>query len=292
MTGTFQSEVDVLRRVVLKHAREAFVDLPCIERGWKDLGYLRPPDFERAVHEYEDFLSLLDRFGIECLCLPTASDVGLDSIYVRDASVVTDRGVVLCNMGKLERADEPDAHEAAYRTWGIPILGRVEGEGRLEGGDVVWLDDHSLAVGVGYRTNAEGVGQLEGILPDGVEVVRVPLPHWKGPSDVFHLMSMLSPLAGDLALVHSPLMPVPFRQLLLSRGVELVEAHPSEIESLACNVLAVAPRICVSAVGSPKTADRLTRAGVEVHTFEAGEICLKGSGGPTCLTRPLERESP
>ncbi len=289
MTTTFHSEVGTLRRVVVKHAREAFVDLPCIERRWKELGYLRPPDYERAVQEFDDFITVLDRFRIECLFLPLDPDVGLDSLYVRDASVVTDRGVVLCNMGKPARAGEPEAHEAAYRKWGIPVVGRVEGNGRLEGGDVVWLDDRTVAVGLGYRTNAEGARQFGALLPGGVEMVLVPLLHGKGPSDVFHLMSMLSPLGGDLALVHSPLLPVPFRQLLLSRDVELVEAHPSEIDGLACNVLAVAPRVCVMAAGAPETMRRLIAAGVEVHEFEAREICLKGSGGPTCLTRPLER---
>ncbi len=156
---------------------------------------------------------------------------------------------------------------------------------------MVWLDDRTVAVGLGYRTNAEGARQFGALLPEAVEMVLVPLPHWKGPSDVFHLMSMLSPLDRDLALVHSPLMPVSFRQLLLSRDVELVEAHPSEIDGLACNVLAVAPRVCVMAAGAPETVSRLAAAGVEVHDFEAREICLPGSGGPTCLTRPLERHT-
>ncbi|MCH7562794.1 MAG: hypothetical protein IH968_03120 [Gemmatimonadetes bacterium] len=289
MTRTFQSEVGALRRVVVKHARDAFVDPPNIERGWEDLGFLRPPDYERAVQEYDGFITVLDGLRIDCMFLPLERDVGLDSLYVRDASVVSDRGVVLCNMGKPARAGEPEAQEAAYRRWGIPIIGRVEGNGRLEGGDVVWLDDRTVAVGLGYRTNAEGARQFRALLPEAVEMVLVPLPHWKGPSDVFHLMSMLSPLDGNLALVHSSLMPVPFRQLLLSREVELVEAHPTEIDDLACNVLAVAPRVCVMAAGAPETVSRLVAAGVEVHNFEAGEICLPGSGGPTCLTRPLER---
>lgn len=290
MTTTFHSEVGPLRRVVVKHAREAFVDLPCIERRWKDLGYLRPPDYERAVEEYDDFITVLHRFGIECLFLPIEPDLGLDSLYVRDASVVTDGGIVLCNMGKAARSGEPAAHEASYRQWGIPVIGRVEGDGRLEGGDVVWLDDRTVAVGLGYRTNAEGARQFGALLPEGVAVVLVPLPHGKGPSEVFHLMSMLSPLDRDLALVHSPLMPVPFRQLLLSMDIELVEAHPGEIDALGCNVLAVAPRVCVMAAGAPETMRRLLATGVEIHEFEASEICLKGSGGPTCLTRPLERD--
>ena len=289
MTTTFHSEVGALRRVVVKHAREAFGDHTSIERQWKDLCYLGPPDYGRAVVEYDAFLGLLGDFGIEVQLLPASEDAGLDSLYTRDASVVTDRGVVLCSMGKAARAGEPDAQETAFREWGIPVVGRVGGDGRLEGGDLVWLDERTVAVGLGYRTNAEGVRQLSELLPQGVEVISVPLPHWTGPEGVFHLMSMLSPLDTDLALVHSPLLPVPFRQRLVSRGIELVEAHESEIDALACNALAVAPRVCVLAAGAPETVSRLTAAGVEVHEFDAEEICLKGSGGPTCLTRPLER---
>ena len=289
MTTTFHSEVGALRRVVVKHAREAFVDRPSIERQWKDLGYLGPPDYGRAVVEYDAFLGLLGDFGIEVRLLPASEDAGLDSLYARDPSVVTDRGVVLCSMGKAARAGEPDAQETAFRECGIPVVGWVGGDGRLEGGDVVWLDERTVAVGLGYRTNAEGVRQLSELLPQGVEVISVPLPHWTGPEGVLHLMSMLSPLDTDLALVHSPLLPVPFRQRLVSRGIELVEAHESEIDALACNALAVAPRVCVLAAGAPETVSRLTAAGVEVHEFDAEEICVKGSGGPTCLTRPLER---
>jgi N-dimethylarginine dimethylaminohydrolase len=160
----------------------------------------------------------------------------------------------------------------------------------LEGGDFLWLDEATAVVGRGYRTNDEGIEQLEILLADTADdLVVVPLPHWKGPSDVFHLMSVISPIDHDLALVYSPLLPVPFREFLLHRGVSLVEVPDEEFESMGCNVLAVAPRVCLVVEGNPVTRRRLEDAGAQVHAYSGEEISLPGCGGPTCLTRPLLR---
>jgi N-dimethylarginine dimethylaminohydrolase len=172
----------------------------------------------------------------------------------------------------------------------VPIRGRITGAGRLEGGDVCWINPGTVAVGRGYRTNDAGIGQLRDLLAGCVdEVIVVALPHWRGPEDVFHLMSIVSPIDRDLFLVYAPLLPVPFREALLARGIELVEVPPPEFETLGCNVLAIAEREVLMVAGNPMTRTRLERAGVTVHEFAGGEICLKGGGGPTCLTRPLVR---
>jgi N-dimethylarginine dimethylaminohydrolase len=173
---------------------------------------------------------------------------------------------------------------------GIPVLGAIDGDGLLEGGDFVWFDRATCAVAEGYRTNAEGVRQLREILGPGVEVLAVPLPHDQGPGACLHLMSLISPLDADLALVYSRLMPVPFREWLLARGIALVEVPDEEYGlTMACNVLALAPRKCLAIEGSPVTRARLEAAGCEVIAVKAEEISLKGGGGPTCLTRPLLR---
>jgi N-dimethylarginine dimethylaminohydrolase len=192
-------------------------------------------------------------------------------------------------MGKEDRRTEPTAVGTLLRKLGVPVLGAVSGAGRIEGGDVTWLDRKTLAVGRGYRTNDEGIRQLRAPLGDSVQIVTVPLPHWRGPADVFHLMSMISPVADDLAVVYSPLLPVPFREFLLGRGFGLVEVPDQEFESMGCNVLAVAPRVCLLRSGNPMTRRRLEAAGVTVHEFAGDEICGRGAGGPTCLTRPLTR---
>lgn len=285
-----QSEVGTLERVILKHARNAFVSDAAVGEQWRDLNYTGPPDVGLAVAEYGRFLDLLRRLGADVHCLPANGTVGLDSIYVRDAAIVCDRGVILCSMGKAQRRAEPAAQEAALRALGVPIHGAVQGDGRLEGGDVCWIDERTLAVGRGSRTNDAGIRQLRALVADCInELIVVPLPHWRGPSDVFHLMSIVSPIDRDLFLVYAPLLPVPFREALLARGIALVEVPDAEWATLGCNVLAVAPRTCVLLAGNPETRRRLERAGAVVHEFDGRHICLPGGGGPTCLTRPLVR---
>lgn len=287
-TGGF-NEYGALRRVALCHARGAYGDAKTVAQSWQALGYNDAPDYERALADYDRFAVLLTETGAEIDYLPANGALTLDAIYARDALLVSPQGLILCNMGKPARTGEPAASGEQLQTLGFSIAGRIEGEGRLEGGDLVWFDEHTLAVAHGYRTNAPGITQLKALLGPEVEVITVPLPHYKGPDDVFHLMSIISPLDGDLALVHSPLMPVIFRDWLLGRGLQLVEVAAEEFETLGCNVLALAPRRCLMAEGNPKTRARLEAAGCEVLTYPAREISAKGDGGPTCLTRPLVR---
>jgi N-dimethylarginine dimethylaminohydrolase len=194
-------------------------------------------------------------------------------------------------MGKRAREPEPAAQERTLGAAGagLAIAGRIEAPGRLEGGDVVWIDDRTLVVGRGYRTNGAGIRQLRALLGDAVEVIEVPLPHWRGESDVMHLMSLISPVDNDLAVVYSRLIPVPFREWLLERGLRLVETPDEEFETMGTNVLALAPRRCVMLSGSPRTRAALEAAGAEVIEYEGAEISVKGAGGPTCLTRPITR---
>jgi len=292
MTTTAQSDVGAIKRLVMKHASDAFVSSDVIDSQWRDLNYLGQPDIERAIHEYQGLIELIDQFGIEVHFLPRDDRVGLDSIYVRDASVVCDKGVILCNMGKWQRREEPAVQEAWFRRLGLPIVGSITGDGTVEGGDLVWLDGRSVAVGQGLRTNTEGIRQLQELLRDCVDdFVVVPLPHCAVPGDVFHLMSILSPIDVDLALVYPPLLPDSLREPLIARGFDLVEVPDREFHTMGCNVLAVAPRRCIMLEGNPITRERLEQAGAEVWTFGGREISEKGAGGPTCLTRPLSREA-
>lgn len=284
-----QSDVGAIQSVLLKHARDAFRDAATLSAAWRELNYLAPPDPGRAAAEYDRFAALIEENGARIHWMPPDDVTGLDSIYVRDASIPSTAGMILCNMGKAARTTEPAAQGEAFRAFGIPVAGAITGGGKIEGGDVVWLDAKTLAVGRGYRTNDEGIRQLRALLGGGTEVVVAPLPHWRGPADVFHLMSILSPIDRDLALVYSPLLPVPFRELLLERGFGLVEVPDEEFESMGCNVLALGPRRCLMIDGNPATRARLEQAGAQVTIFAGDEICRKGSGGPTCLTRPILR---
>ena len=290
MNTTLQSDTGRLLKVIVKSARDAFVSPAKLAAEWQPLNFTHCPDLARAETESDAFAALLRRLGVEVLTAPRDDAQSIDSIYIRDAGIVCDRGLILCSMGKANRHAEPAALRRAAEAWGVPIVGEITGTGRVEGGDVAWVDSRTLAIARGYRTNDEGIRQLRALLGHCVdELVVVPLPHYRGPGDVFHLMSIYSPLAPDLALVHSPLMPIPFRELLLAKGNALIEVAPEEIDTLGCNVLAVAPRLCVMAAGNPVTRRRLLDAGCEVHEFSGEEIAKKGGGGPTCLTRPLAR---
>lgn len=285
------NEVDPIAMLVVKHAREAFGDADAVAAQWQALNFTSAPDFPKALAEYDALLALLRQSGATLHQLPADHAAGIDSIYVRDASIVTPRGVVLCRMGKALRAGEPEAQARAFAAWGIPVLGAIEPPGQIEGGDVVWLNERTIAVGRGYRTNDAGIAQLRGFLDPAVELIIVPLPHWRGPGDVFHLMSILSPVDHDLAVVYSPLMPVSFRERLLSGGHRLVEVSDDEFATMGANVLALAPRRCVMLDGNPRTRALLERAGAHVDVYDGLEISVKGGGGPTCLTRPILRSA-
>lgn len=285
-----QNETAQIRRVLMKHARDAFRSQEKLGAEWRPLNYLGEPDFLKACAQSDRLAQILTDLGCEIDWLPAHDGVGIDSIYVRDNALVSRNGVVLCQMGKDARRPEPAAMEESLRQSGTTVLGHIGGEGKIEGGDLIWLDGDVIAVADGYRTNREGVRQLKTLLGDAVsEIITVPLPHWNGPGDVLHLMSFISPIAPDLALVYSRMMPVFFRDWLLERGIELVEVPDEEYDSMGCNVLAVAPRVAVMLDGNPETRRRLEGAGVEVHSYDGSEISAKGCGGPTCLTRPLER---
>jgi N-dimethylarginine dimethylaminohydrolase len=284
------AEFGRLTRVLLKHPREAFRSDDAIAAEWKSLSFGAAPSFARAIQEYDAFVEVLRTAGVQVDHLAAAGETNLDSIYVRDASIVCSRGVILCRMGKRLRTAEPNAQKAAYRTLGIPIVGEITAPACLEGGDVVWLDDQTIAVGRGYRTDDDGILQLRALLGDSIEeLIAVSLPHWRGPGDVLHLMSLISPIDRDLAVVYSPLLPVDFRQRLIAHGCELIEVPHEEFETMGTNVLALGPRDCLMLAGNPQTRNALERAGARVREYMGNEISVKGAGGPTCLTRPLAR---
>lgn len=288
---TCHSEYGIIKTIFIKKALDAFRGQEKIDAEWKTLNFLSAPDFKVALTESAQFEKHIRDNGAEVKFFPTEEVLSLDSIYCRDASIATDAGMIICNMGKPARMGEPWACAKEYAKNAITILGEIKSPGKVEGGDVAWLDTQTLAVGRTYRTNAEGVRQLREMLaPIGVSVLEVQLPHYKGPGDVFHLMSILSPVDKDLAVVYSPLMPIVFREELINRGYRFVEVPESEFDTMGCNVLALAPRKCLMVKGNPKTKEQLLGAGCEVIEYDGQEISYKGGGGPTCLTRPIIRE--
>jgi len=290
MSKTHHSEYLRLESVYIKSAKEAFQSNELLENQWEELNYLSKPNFSLALKEYENFESIFKQNNIEVHHFSSNENVKMDSIYCRDASIATDFGIIICNMGKEGRINEPKAQLKEYQKQGINILGVIKSPGTIEGGDVAWLDKKTLAVGHTYRTNEEGIKQLKQLLESkGVVIIVANLPHYKGNQDVFHLMSILSPVDANLAVVYSPLMPIKFRNELLERGFQLIEVPEEEFESMGCNVLAISPRNCVMVEGNPITKNLLEKAGCKVNSYLGKEISVKGGGGPTCLTRPLLR---
>ena len=290
MKKTHHSEYLKLETLYLKSAESSFYSEKQLSNQWEELQFISKPNFNESLKEYEKFQLFLANKNIELSFFPEDKKTWIDSIYCRDASIATDFGMIICNMGKKGRLYEPKAQLEAYQKNDKDILGEIKFPGTLEGGDVAWLDLNTLAVGHTYRTNEEGIRQLKSLLePKGIEVIVVELPHYKGKEDVFHLMSILSPVDKNLAVVYSPLMPIKFRNELLQRGIQLIDVPDGEFESMGCNVLAVGPRDCLMVDGNPITKKLLENAGCQVFSYKGHEISVKGGGGPTCLTRPMER---
>ncbi len=283
-----QSMTAPLARVVMRRPGSAMAAADPV--SWH---YAGPLDGARLEQQHAALAAIVARAGAEVIWLDEILDDLADAVFTHDPSLVTAAGAVLLAMGKPLRRGETAAHGRLYGKLGIPILGRVEAPGAVEGGDCLWLDEETLIVGRGFRTNQSGIEQLSAILaPLGVTVLAFDLPVSQGQAACLHLMSLISPLDHDLALVHASLLPVAFYQLLLDRGVTLVEAPAEEYRAsntLSINVLALAPRHGVMLGGLPQTAQALRDAGCRVETFPGDELCIKTEGGPTCLTRPVLR---
>ena len=250
-------------------------------------GFLHPVDLGLAQREHAAFVETLASLGPTVHVLETEL-ASPDLLYPFDPLLISDRGAIPLRPGKPNRAAEPSALEAWTLSRGIPTVGRIVGPGTIEGGDTFWLRPDLLCIGRTLRTNADGATQLASLAGGDVRVFDV--PYWRGPAELIHLLSVISPVADDLAVVYLPLLPVGLWQLLRELGIRLLEVPDEEFATLGCNVLAVRPGVVIVAEGNPVTASALSAAGCEVHTYPATEIGINGSGGPTCMTRPVLRD--
>jgi len=280
-----QSMFAPLRRVVVRRPDEAFAAAD--PAAWH---YAAAPDLPAARREHDALVAVLHQAGSEVCFHDEPLPHHADAIYVYDPAIVTDAGAVVLSMGKSLRRGEEEPLARCLEALGVPILARLNGSARAEGGDLLWLDHDTLAVGLGFRTNAEGLRQIrDAVEPLGVAVVPVELPYHTGPQACLHLLSLISIVDERLAVVYPPLLSVPFYQLLQEHGFSLVEVPPAEFETMGTNVLALAPRHCLVLEGNPVTRARLEAGGCQVWAYRGEEISLKAEGGPTCLTRPILR---
>jgi dimethylargininase len=280
-----QSMVAPLKRVLVRAPDEAFGNAdPAL---WH---YTSQPDLAAARAEHAAFVRTLEQAGCEVVVDRQAQPGRADSIFVHDPALVTDAGAIILRMGKPLRRGEEASMAAALQAAGVPILGRLTGEATAEGGDLLWLDHDTLAVGIGYRTNMAAAEQLQALIaPLGAQVLTYDLPYDQGAAACLHLMSTVSLVSADLAVIYRPLMAVRFIQELERRGVRLIDVPAHEYARMATNVLAISPDECLMLDGNPQTQAALAAAGVEVRTYVGNEMSLKAEGGATCLTRPIWR---
>jgi dimethylargininase len=250
--------------------------------GW------RRPDPALLLDQHERFAEVLEDLGVEVVVLPPLEGL-VDACFVFDPVMVTGVGAVVLRSAKTIRFAEAEPLVAELSARGVPMIGRLDGAALADGGDLLWLDEGTVLAGRGYRTNAEAHRQLAAMLAaEGAILERCDLPHDRGPGHVLHLLSLVSPVTEELAVVFEPLAPVPLLEELRARMIRWVVVDPDEYATLATNVLAVRPGVVVMADGNPRTRRALEAEGCEVHVYEASELS-KGDGGPTCLTRPLRR---
>ncbi len=281
-----QSMIAPLRRVLVKRPEEVFGAADPSE--WH---YASRPDLEIARREHDALVQILRDAGAQVLYHDEPQPAQADAIYVFDPAIVTDRGAIVLSMGKDLRRGEEAPMARRLEALGVPVLYTLHGEARAEGGDLLWVDHETLAVGLGFRTNAQALGQLRKALDGlGVTVIPVDLPYHTGPEACLHLLSLISIVDHNLAVVYPPLLSVPFWQFLQDRGFRVVEVPEQEFVTMAPNVLALAPGQCLMLEGNPITQGRLEAAGCTVRTYRGQEISLKAEGGATCLTRPILRE--
>lgn len=286
-----QSMVKKIDTILIKRPESAYISQENLSANWEAFKYFGCPDFEKAKKEYDNFEAIIRANVPHVYTLPYDARAGLDSIYTHDPVKITEKGAIYFPMGKELRSKEFLATEEFLKSQGVPTLGYIQPPGKMEGGDVLWIDERTVAIGLGYRTNQEGIRQFKELTKGLVdEYIIVPMPYADGPEACLHLMSIVSFVDTDKAVVYSKYMPVFFRNYLLEKGFELIECGDQEYDYLGTNLLALEPKKCVLIQGCPEIQKKLEEKGIEVLTYEGQEISYKGTGGPTCLTCPVCRK--
>lgn len=285
-----QSMVGKIESILIKRPQQAFISQENLNNTWEEFKYFGCPDYETVLKEYEVFEQYITQNVKNIYYLPQDDRTGLDSIYTHDPLKITKKGAIYFPMGKALRSKEYLATKAYLESIGVPTLGEIKAPGKMEGGDVLWIDEKTVAIGRGYRTNEEGIRQFKELTKDIIdEYIIVPMPHGEGEDACLHLMSIISFVDTDKAVVYSKFMPVFFREFLIERGFQLIEAGDEEYDYLGTNLLALQPGKVILIKGCPEVEGKLKDAGVEVLTYEGKELSYRGTGGPTCLTCPITR---
>jgi len=280
-----RSSTAPLRDVLVKRPGPAF------GRAFDDPahGFLHPVDLGAARREHDRLVETLADLGVRVQELGVEPDDDADLCYVFDPLLIGPEGAIPLRPGKPNRLGEPAILERWLVDRDVPIVGRIEAPGTIEAGDTAWLRDDLFVIGRSLRTNDAGARQLARLMGGDVRIVDV--PYYKGPAELVHLMSVISPVADDLAVVFMPLLPAGLLEWLMDLGIRLIPVPEEEEPTLGCNVLAVRQGVVIVAEGNPVARRGLDAAGVEVHAIPLREVGENGNGGVTCLVRPLRREA-
>ncbi len=280
-----QSMVKDLKRVLVKRPDQGF-----LVEDYEKWHYKGPLDLAEAQREHDRFTEIMRKEGVEVLYHPEPQPNHADSIFTYDPAIITDMGAILFQMGKELRKGEEPPMGRRLKEMEIPIHYRIHGGATIEGGDTLWLDENTVAIGQGFRTNHLGLLQMkEALEPLGVTVIPVDLPYFYGPEACLHLMSLISYVDHDLAVIYSPLFPVPLWKELKERGVDMIDVSETEFNKMGTNILALTPRKVLMLDCTPQVQSALESTGCQIFTYKGVEISLKTEGGATCLTRPILR---
>jgi len=155
MTYGVASMTAPLKEVALRRPGKSIITAE--PSAWNYGKYFDPSKIES---EYDRFVSALSNFGVKIHWMK-GDDLGnADSVFAYDASLMTPNGAILMSPGKEKRRGEENLHATFYRSNGIPIIGQIETPGTAEAGDTLWLDENTMLLGRGFRTNTNGAEQV------------------------------------------------------------------------------------------------------------------------------------
>ncbi len=220
-------------------------------------------------------------------------------VYTRDVISINSLGAMVLRMTYQPRYPEPMLAGKAVGRLGVPIALRVAPPGMVEGGDFVYLDEETVMMGFGTRSNEAGVNMVKDVMLGKAveEFVAVPLPHFR-----VHLDGAIMVISPDLALFHEGslgLFPsyvyneegvklTFLRDYLNEKGVELIYANDTEIRMFGTNIVGVGGGKCVSYEWNERIMGLLEDRGFDVIGIPGSQLSI-GGGGPHCMTAPILR---
>jgi N-dimethylarginine dimethylaminohydrolase len=283
-----RTDVGRLERVIVHEPGDEFKSVvdPDVW-SWEGL-----PRQKRAAKEHADVVDVLESYGVTVHELGDPSAEMAESLFVRDVGFAIEGGLVVGKMVEETRQGEERKLTERAVDLGIPIYHTVHGPAGFEAGNLVWLDDETVAVGRSKTTTAEGIRQIRGVLDTyDIDLIEVPIFGSTESSGQTHLTLVFGMVAPDLALIYPQAVPSEFQELLSDRGIETIEVPMREQRNRVTSTVVVEPGTVLIPAGNPQTRRALAARDIEVVEMDIREIS-KALGGLKGLVLPLERSLP